>query len=180
MIAEARQRPASSRFLLPDTFSFLSTAALKHPIVIFIATSSTAFAILIKQRDIVQTVALPGLNKGRLEQYVFEMSKKSEQGRAFTSQRLTKVVNPTKKFGSFEHLLCLLWDTIMSGVISAFNWQVCTCPWFRPNDEAYPRIERQHGRDSSACLMPNRALRSSAHSCCNTTQKKKWAWRLDS
>lgn len=91
LLSEARAVPGYERFLVQGSFDYLSQAATKHPVIVFIPGDTLSHAIIIRRPSSApQMVQLPNLTTGRLEKLECQLKLFNRTARAMGSRAMTR------------------------------------------------------------------------------------------
>lgn len=124
LVTEIRRHEGFDRFLLPDTFSFLSTAASDYPVVILLAGNAKTCAVILRGPNEVQSLDLNGLSAKELEQCSKDITRESQHRSTLARQRVCKVLESKHKSRSLDRALDVLWRSVISELAKALNWKV--------------------------------------------------------
>lgn len=116
LIAQARVLPGFERFMLPETFQALCSAAAKGPVVVLLATGITCQAIVIENPDSVHRVELPEMSLQSLQILSHTIVTSAQHGRELIRGRGMKK-SRTKGDKKAEEVLAELWWTVIKRIL---------------------------------------------------------------
>lgn len=111
IIRQTRKLPGLKRFLLPETFSSLSTAAERFPVAILLATERSGWIILLERPGVVRQLHLPSVTSLALEALAIRTTAAAGRRSYGTRERTIRIKRENSR-GSLDSVLGTLWDQI--------------------------------------------------------------------
>ncbi|KAG2142431.1 CHAT domain-containing protein [Suillus clintonianus] len=112
VVAQIRNLPAFSRFLLPPSFAELQVAARHGPVIILIASQYSCSAIIVPTSGEPRHVSFPRITLADLEQLKDDFA---------TTIRHTARMHPRKPREKLQRRLRVVWDEIMLPIVNVLQ-----------------------------------------------------------
>lgn len=166
LIAQARALPGFERFMLPEPFRALCTAAAHGPVVVLLANDIACQAIVLETPESVHQVQLPKAYLKTLKTLSRAMSIAVRRGRGLLRNRAMKKLH-VEGGRKAEQVLEELWRNVILRVINVLDARVRVSSASTSYSLAdLNPLESPTTKPSSHCPMPDWHLRTSSHSCC--------------
>lgn len=123
LVQEARLAPGFERFMFHDSFQVLSRAALKGPVLIFLANAQSAYVIALRAPQAPpECILLPGVNNEVLGQINGQFDNFKKRGRQEATTRSIRQTSVSRKQG--RNVLDELWAMVAHVVVTALECHV--------------------------------------------------------
>jgi hypothetical protein len=124
LIVHARSLPGLERFMLHETYSNLSLAAVKGPIIVFVANDYDSCAIILSAPGVnAQSIRLPEARISHLQELSGRLDRTSHSHRGAIESRAMKL-KTQRADAAVDAVYAELWYKIMQPVIAALNLKV--------------------------------------------------------